>query len=79
MNRMQSETTKRGLPAVIAPDAPRARLAPRSSFLSQLIAARQREAVPPGTLTDPALAAYADTSRRLVRRLPSGYRTSLSA
>jgi hypothetical protein len=78
-----TEANSSGLPMVIGERRPRPsllRLAPRASFLSQLIAERQhlapqrqRRQLPPLQAVD----AYAAGAGIAVPRLPAGYRTTV--
>lgn len=79
------EVRPAGLPVVLAtePEPPgRTRLAPPAAFLSQLIAARQHLPAQRARLRAPAahaVDAYATCGRSAVRRLPAGYRKSVTA
>lgn len=80
----QSETTS-GLPVLLGPGSPRPSLARSSAsaaFVSQLIAARDRmPAQRPRrqSTQERAIGAYANGARMTERRMPAGYRKSLTA
>lgn len=79
------ETARPALPMAIEPATPRpslARSAPMAAFISQLLATRDRLPVAPrrhhGT-TERAIGAYGKSAQITVKRMPQGYRKSVTA
>ncbi len=79
----QSETDRPGLPATAQPSASRpslARSAPTATFVSQLIADRQRlsaQRARPADASAGAVGAYGRGARISERRMPLGYRKTM--
>lgn len=77
------ETKPAGLPVLVGPPRPRpslASIAADASFVSQLIA--ERDHLPPQRArrrasTEGAIGAYASGARIAVKRMPTGYRTTI--
>lgn len=86
MSGNRTETKGAGLPVVVTPAPPRARLAdrgrPAAAFLSQLIAARHHLEPQRARRRAPVTAAvdaYRIGASVAVRRLPAGYRRTIVA
>ncbi|ODT80080.1 MAG: hypothetical protein ABS76_18025 [Pelagibacterium sp. SCN 64-44] len=79
----QSETAAPGLPVAMSAAAPRpslARSAPNAAFVSQLLAARDRQApqrARRAVTPEGAAGAYGRGARMGERRMPMGYRKTL--